>query len=177
MMDRVEFLKKLFDYLNQQIRYALLRNFEGLPEQNDSRDIDIAIAHKDYIRHRGELVRLVEESGWKSLRKGLAGGKSFAYRIRLIAVRHDEGITRGADGVVDDEGRIFHLALVIGIDGDFFALFDEHAVAAVLAPAHDEIGENRLFAVGALADDDASADVTVALDALADRGNGIDVHR
>ena len=65
MMDRVEFLKKLFDYLNQQIRYALLRNFEGLPEQNDSRDIDIAIAHKDYIRHRGELVRLVEESGWK----------------------------------------------------------------------------------------------------------------
>ena len=46
-MDRVEFLKKLFDYLNQQIPYALLRNFEGLPEQNDSRDIDIAIAHKD----------------------------------------------------------------------------------------------------------------------------------
>lgn len=65
MMDRVEFLKKLFDYLNQQIPYALLRNFEGLPEQNDSRDIDIAIAHKDYIRHRGELVRLVEEAGWK----------------------------------------------------------------------------------------------------------------
>ena len=53
-MDRVEFLKKLFDYLNQQIRYALLRNFEGLPEQNDSRDIDIAIVqcvwnHPSYI--------------------------------------------------------------------------------------------------------------------------------
>lgn len=63
MMDMVEFLKKLFDYLNQQIRYALLRNFEGLPEQNDSRDIDIAIAHKDYLRHCCELVQLVEEAG------------------------------------------------------------------------------------------------------------------
>ena len=60
MMERVEFLKKLFDYLNKQIPYAVLRNFEGLPEQNDSRDIDIAIAHKDYLRHRCELVQLVE---------------------------------------------------------------------------------------------------------------------
>lgn len=65
MMDRVEFLKKLFDYLNQQIPCALLRNFEGLPEQNDSRDIDIAIAHKDYLRHCCELMQLVEEAGWK----------------------------------------------------------------------------------------------------------------
>ena len=55
MMDRNEFLKTLFNYLNQQTRYALLRNFEGLPEHNDSRDIDIAICYADYVRQRKAL--------------------------------------------------------------------------------------------------------------------------
>ena len=64
-MDRVGFLKTLFDYLNQNTRYVLLRNFEGLPERNDSRDIDIAIRHQDYISHRKPLVHLVENAGWK----------------------------------------------------------------------------------------------------------------
>ena len=82
--------------------------------------------------------------------------------IRLIAVGDDDLVPHPLHGGVDDEGRIFHLALVIGIDGDFFALFDEHAVAAVLAPAHDEIGKDRLFAVLGLADDDATPHIGVA---------------
>ena len=65
MMDRTEFLKTLFNYLNQQTRYALLRNFEGLPEHNGSRDIDIAISYADYVQQRKVLAQLVEEVGWK----------------------------------------------------------------------------------------------------------------
>ena len=65
MKDMREFLKSLFGYLNEHTCYAVLRNYEGLPEHNDSRDIDIAIERKEYARHRGELVRIVEQSGWK----------------------------------------------------------------------------------------------------------------
>lgn len=58
-------LTLLFDYLNRHAVYALLRNFEGLPEHNRSRDIDIAIVRKDFRKHRNELVELIEQAGWK----------------------------------------------------------------------------------------------------------------
>ena len=64
---KTELLTLLFDYLNNHATYALLRNFEGLPERNDSRDIDIAIVRKDYRKHRKELVALIEQAGWKVL--------------------------------------------------------------------------------------------------------------
>ena len=64
---KTELLTLLFDYLNNHATYALLRNFEGLPERNDSRDIDIAIVRKDYRKHRKELVALIEQAGWKIL--------------------------------------------------------------------------------------------------------------
>ncbi|MGM9693165.1 MAG: hypothetical protein ACI3X6_08135 [Alloprevotella sp.] len=64
---KTELLTLLFDYLNSHAAYALLRNFEGLPERYDSRDIDIAIVRKDYRKHRKELVALIEQAGWKML--------------------------------------------------------------------------------------------------------------
>ncbi len=59
------FLEALFGYLNDNTCYVVLRNYEGLPESNASRDIDIAIEKGEYRRHRKELVELVERSGWK----------------------------------------------------------------------------------------------------------------
>lgn len=65
MRNMKDFLKSLFSYLNEHTCYAVLRNYEGLPERNDSRDIDIAIERKEYVQHCSALVGIVEQSGWK----------------------------------------------------------------------------------------------------------------
>lgn len=60
------FLSHLFAWLNQQhYDYAVLRNYEGLPEHNNSRDIDIVIEKKVYRQIKSELLKLVEKEGWK----------------------------------------------------------------------------------------------------------------
>ena len=41
MRTSTEFLTTFFEYLNKNGEYAVLRNFEGLPAHNNSRDIDI----------------------------------------------------------------------------------------------------------------------------------------
>lgn len=64
-MNTTAFLTRLFDLLNSTTPYAVLRNFEGLPAYNPSRDIDIAIDHKDFIALRPRLVSLIEACGWK----------------------------------------------------------------------------------------------------------------
>lgn len=63
-MGTADFLKKIFDFLNKEVEYAVLRNFEGLPSHNDSRDIDIAIEKADFLKIRRQLTALIEESGW-----------------------------------------------------------------------------------------------------------------
>lgn len=63
-MGTSDFLKKIFDFLNKEVVYAVLRNFEGLPFHNDSRDIDIAIEKADFRKIRTQLIALIEESGW-----------------------------------------------------------------------------------------------------------------
>ena len=60
-----DLLKLLFHYLNKHVCYAVLRNYEGLPEHNESRDVDIAIERKDYVLHRAALIEIVEQAGWK----------------------------------------------------------------------------------------------------------------
>lgn len=60
-----QFLADLFNLMNAEVEYAVLRNFEGLPEKNDSRDIDIAISRKGYNRLKSSLAALVERQGWK----------------------------------------------------------------------------------------------------------------
>lgn len=60
-----ELLAKLFNMLNELADYAVLRNFEGLPEHNHSRDIDIAIRMRDYKRVKPRIVDLINENGWK----------------------------------------------------------------------------------------------------------------
>lgn len=60
-----DFQIALFSLLNKEVEYVVLRNYEGLPEHNDSRDIDIAITRKDYNRIKNQLIELVESKGWK----------------------------------------------------------------------------------------------------------------
>ena len=51
--------------LNDNAEYAVLRNFEGLPDNNKSRDIDIIITRKSYVALKSELLKLIDSSGWK----------------------------------------------------------------------------------------------------------------
>lgn len=60
-----QLLAALFGHLNENCEYAVLRNFEGLPERNDSRDIDIIIERKSYKKEKKNLVALLEKEGWK----------------------------------------------------------------------------------------------------------------
>lgn len=59
------FVRIIFEYLNKNTEYAVLRNHEGLPERNYSRDIDIIITRKSYKRMKQGLVELIDSSGWK----------------------------------------------------------------------------------------------------------------
>ena len=118
-MDRVGFLKTLFDYLNQNTRYALLRNFEGLPKRNDSRDIDIAICHKDYICHRMALVHLVEDAGWK-----------------IVTYLNSDRLVTWVCGTINEQGAADLAQL------DFFF---HTSVYGMILIENDDLLEHRLF--------------------------------
>ena len=40
--------KAIFDFLNDNSNYAVLRNYNGLPLKNTSRDIDILLERKEF---------------------------------------------------------------------------------------------------------------------------------
>lgn len=44
----IHFQIELFQFLNDHAKYAVLRNFAGLPAKNESRDIDFVIEEADY---------------------------------------------------------------------------------------------------------------------------------
>lgn len=63
-MGTSDFLKTIFDFLNAETEYAVLRNFEGLPYHNNSRDIDIAIEKSELRKIRPQLISLIEQCEW-----------------------------------------------------------------------------------------------------------------
>ena len=65
MRTSAEFLTTFFIFLNKNGEYAVLRNFEGLPAHNNSRDIDIVIEPSTYRRLKSDLIELIEKEGWK----------------------------------------------------------------------------------------------------------------
>ncbi len=62
---RVKHITQVIGFLNARAEYALLRNYEALPEANDARDIDIIIERKSYKKLRSELLEMVFQSGWR----------------------------------------------------------------------------------------------------------------
>lgn len=65
MTAATEHIREIIGFLNKNADYAVLRNFEGLPDKNCSRDIDIIITRKSYKRIKRALVELIDRSGWK----------------------------------------------------------------------------------------------------------------
>ena len=57
------FLQSIFDCLNERYYYVVLRNWDGLPNECSSRDIDILISKKESKRLKPELARIASETG------------------------------------------------------------------------------------------------------------------
>ncbi len=55
------FLTRLFALLNQEYQYAVLRNFDGLPDGNPSRDVDLLLPKRELLRLRKILPQLAKE--------------------------------------------------------------------------------------------------------------------
>lgn len=81
-------LIELFSLLNDKVDYVVLRNFEGLPEYNDSRDIDIAMRRKDYRRIKSTLIELIERHGWKVVTY-LNSDRLITWVIGIVDSRHN----------------------------------------------------------------------------------------
>lgn len=60
-----EHITTMISFLNEKADYAVLRNYEGLPDHNKSRDIDIIIAKESYLAIKQDWVNLIDRSGWK----------------------------------------------------------------------------------------------------------------
>lgn len=58
-------ITQVINFLNEHADYAVLRNYEGLPDNNKSRDIDIVITRNSYKVINMRLVKLINDSGWK----------------------------------------------------------------------------------------------------------------
>lgn len=56
---------QVFDYLNANIDYAVLRNYEGLPEKNTSRDIDILVTRTAFLKKEKDIVNVIIACGFK----------------------------------------------------------------------------------------------------------------
>ena len=81
--------------------------------------------------------------------------------IRLVTVGHNGGIVQGQNRVIDDQVGIFQLGGVCGYRADAAGDGVKHAVAAVGAAAHDPVGDERLLAVGAFAQHNATPGVVI----------------
>ena len=57
--------KKIFNFLNTNSEYAVLRNYEGLPEINLSRDIDIIIHKKTLLKNLPKIIEIISATGFK----------------------------------------------------------------------------------------------------------------
>ena len=55
----------IFKYLNTNTTYAVLRNAEGLPYHNKSRDIDILIPRRQYEAAKKDLAKIITNSDFK----------------------------------------------------------------------------------------------------------------
>lgn len=60
-----EHIATIIDFLNRNADYAVLRNYEGLPDRNSSRDIDIIITSESLRSIKKRLIGLIDRSGWK----------------------------------------------------------------------------------------------------------------
>ena len=60
-----ELYERVFALLNEKAEYAVLRNFEGFPQENTSRDIDIVLFRSTWKSIRRDLLDTMVQLGWQ----------------------------------------------------------------------------------------------------------------
>ncbi len=83
-----EHIRGVIGLLNEQAEYAVLRNWELLPTDNASRDIDIIITRRSYRKAIPQIVSLIEQTDWKIV--------TYLHSDRLLTLvcgRQEEGRT------------------------------------------------------------------------------------
>lgn len=65
MKETINHIQTVIGFLNTNAHYAVLRNFEELPDSNKARDIDIIITKKSLKKVLKPLAALIDKSGWK----------------------------------------------------------------------------------------------------------------
>ncbi|MFI3278464.1 MAG: hypothetical protein SNH13_00950 [Rikenellaceae bacterium] len=60
-----DFSSAVFEFLNNNTSYAVLRNFEGLPRNNRGRDIDILICKRDFELHKKSICEIISNFGYR----------------------------------------------------------------------------------------------------------------
>jgi thymidylate kinase len=58
---------ELFTYLNEHCVYAVLRNYNGLPDHYTSRDIDILIEKNTYRKIKSDIIGIANRLGYNAL--------------------------------------------------------------------------------------------------------------
>lgn len=57
----LKFQVEIFEFLNTHIKYAVLRNYHGLPQKNESRDIDFIVEANSFFSIQKKLVKKIED--------------------------------------------------------------------------------------------------------------------
>ena len=112
-------LSSIFGFLNDNSDYAVLRNYETLPESNPSRDIDIIISKKCFSGIKHELVSIINKDGWK-----------------IITYLNSDRLVTWVCGRVNDDGTVELIQF------DFF--FNTSVYGILLIPASYFIA-NRVY--------------------------------
>ena len=120
------------------------------------------------VHHSGDAggvvgaVRL-KGAGAQGVGKTLALTHQVVDGIGLVAVGHDVGLAKGQHRVINDQAGIFQLCGVGCNGADAAALGHrvKHAVAAVLAAAHDKVADKHLPSVRCHCHSNAAAGVLV----------------
>ena len=100
-----QLLATLFGHLNENCEYAVLRNFEGLPERNDSRDIDIIIERQTYKKQKNALIDLLEQHHWQ-----------------IITYLNSDRVVTWVCGCIDKESHVEIIQLDFFFDTSLFGV-------------------------------------------------------
>lgn len=100
-----QMLAAFFGHLNENCEYAVLRNYEGLPERNDSRDIDIIIERQTYKKQKNALIALLEQHNWK-----------------IITYLNSDRVVTWVCGCIDKESHVEIIQLDFFFDTSLFGV-------------------------------------------------------
>ena len=91
-------------------------------------------------------VRL-KGTGAQCFRIGYAGHHPVEDGIRLIPIGHYGCISKTANWLVEDEGRILYFGGVVGLGSYAVSFRYKNSIATIFASPHDEIGDDGVLPI------------------------------